>query len=739
MGYRPSTASNLTQYPASVRSRSTRQDDFTSHPEGPVPIELRSHNDFESLGNAHFPVEAVDALHQPKILNLNSRLTDLEYASPSDHQVTEIDPSFVCGLVPLQRDGNFRLLELLPGHSSAPLVARLIEASVESTYEALSCVLDDTSSTFVIIHVYTGAAVTAAAIAPNLANALQKLRYPENSRTIWIDALCMNQTDAVEKSAQTTRMGDIFRYAKNLCIWLGPSSGNSHLAFELIAQCTDLGRFEALIQNPGFAPYWDAFTDLMKRPWFRRRWAISEICFARDAFVHCGSLRVGWKEFKQTVLLVITKYHSLKRHVRSANERLLDSLHDVSLLDANRLIQLADKTVRKSAGGDVLQYLQPLDLLVFNCAWSECRDPRDTIYALLGLSKRRGSSARRGRSILPVAAGASSSTTFDEEVDTSESARDSNARSERHKVSENLRFPVLNIIKIDYAKSIFEVCRDFSLYTVNHSRSLDLICRPWAPQGQDLPSWMPTFSGNSYVIGKDGFYRRAAADPLVGNPNLGGLTAYNAALETEPVYRYDAIATPRELSLFGFVFGEVMAKKPPATAGIVPSSWLDDKEFLSRTRNSKESFCRTIIADRGPASPYPPPSYYALAWDCISEQRATGSNFDTTEFRAVEEQESILDEFLAQVQSTVWGRRLLLAAVGDVQLLALGPEHAKKRDSICILHGCSVPVLLRKVDEGGNGSNGVQYRLIGECYVDGVMNGEAFDVKDRKMEHFTLV
>ena len=36
-------------------------------------------------------------------------------------------------------------------------------------------------------------------------------------------------------------------------------------------------------------------------------------------------------------------------------------------------------------------------------------------------------------------------------------------------------------------------------------------------------------------------------------------------------------------------------------------------------------------------------------------------------------------------------------------------------------------------------SNGVQYRLIGECYVDGIMNGEAFDMKGKKMEYFALV
>ena len=67
-------------------------------------------------------------------------------------------------------------------------------------------------------------------------------------------------------------------------------------------------------------------------------------------------------------------------------------------------------------------------------------------------------------------------------------------------------------------------------------------------------------------------------------------------------------------------------------------------------------------------------------------------------------------------------------------LLAMAPRRSKKGDVICILYGCSVPVVLRKRPESGH------YRFIGECYVDGFMNGEALTSHEKFEERmFTLL
>jgi hypothetical protein len=692
-------------------------------------LSVISQNEFESLANVHFPVAR---LHQPITVDLTARDPSLSNRHPS---VTDL--RLICGQVPLRNSHDVRLLELLPGHENAPLTARLTAVGLDSfispQYEALSYSWGDSLSNSTIMHISTGTAVSTAAISLDLADALRTLRYAEKPRTLWVDEICINQADVVERSAQVRQMRGIFRRAQNVCIWLGSESRTSHLAFELIKQSSDFPRFEALIRDPSLVPYFDSFTELMRRPWFRHRWAILEISHAKDAVLYCGSLQARWHQLKQTIALFMAKYRDLKRFYRSSTERLLDSLHDVSQLDANKFVKLAAETIRKSAGGDILEYLEPLDTLVFKCTWLESRDPRDTIYAYLGVASAGNLDVQQGIASRHAPLADPPLSRLYQEAFASEPVGGLEPSSDRQEVSQTSEFPksALDLIKIDYNKPVYEVCRDFYLHTLEHGGSLDLLCRPWAPNGQGLPSWMNTVSGASYVIGKDGSYRRAHADSLVGCLDPSRIPVYNAARKTFPAYRYDAISTPRELGLSGFVCGTVSAKRTPAMEGIVPSAWRDVEEWLHTTGDFNELLCRTLVADRGTASRHPAPPYYTLVWNYVLEQIAPGSNLNTAEFRAAEEPDSILDEFLARVQSVVWGRRLLLAAVGDQKLLALGPEQTKKRDLICILYGCNVPVLLRPVDLGRQGSDHPRYRFVGECYVDGLMNGEAFDLRDK--------
>jgi hypothetical protein len=51
--------------------------------------------------------------------------------------------------------------------------------------------------------------------------------------------------------------------------------------------------------------------------------------------------------------------------------------------------------------------------------------------------------------------------------------------------------------------------------------------------------------------------------------------------------------------------------------------------------------------------------------------------------------------------------------------LAVFPEAAEKGDSICIVSGADAPIVVRH--------SGTGYEYIGECYVHGIMDGEAVD------------
>ncbi|KAE8442962.1 hypothetical protein EG329_002500 [Mollisiaceae sp. DMI_Dod_QoI] len=65
---------------------------------------------------------------------------------------------------------------------------------------------------------------------------------------------------------------------------------------------------------------------------------------------------------------------------------------------------------------------------------------------------------------------------------------------------------------------------------------------------------------------------------------------------------------------------------------------------------------------------------------------------------------------------TLFGRKLVTTAKG---YLGLTPEEVREGDLIAIIYGCNFPVVLRQ-DHGF-------YCLIGECYIDGIMDGEIIE------------
>jgi hypothetical protein len=71
-------------------------------------------------------------------------------------------------------------------------------------------------------------------VSRNLDLALRYLRHTYTPRSIWIDALCINQVDRAEKSVQVALMGLIYSQADSVIAWLSPEEHNSHTALSLM-------------------------------------------------------------------------------------------------------------------------------------------------------------------------------------------------------------------------------------------------------------------------------------------------------------------------------------------------------------------------------------------------------------------------------------------------------------------------------------------------------------------------
>jgi hypothetical protein len=76
-----------------------------------------------------------------------------------------------------------------------------------------------------------------------------------------------------------------------------------------------------------------------------------------------------------------------------------------------------------------------------------------------------------------------------------------------------------------------------------------------------------------------------------------------------------------------------------------------------------------------------------------------------------------------------WSRSLI---VGHRWNLGLAHETVCKGDLICIVYGSKVPLILRRVTDG-------QYRLVGQCYLEGYMRGEAVTWNEREADDFILI
>ncbi|KAI1329926.1 heterokaryon incompatibility protein-domain-containing protein [Xylariaceae sp. FL0255] len=121
-----------------------------------------------------------------------------------------------------------RVVALAPGTSKDELLSctiRTISLDENSSFEALSYVWGDASITK-LIHV-NGEQLSATA---NLDAALRASRLPCKPRTLWVEAICINQQDIAEKNVQVPRMDKIYSGASPVIVWLGPSSPDIELA-----------------------------------------------------------------------------------------------------------------------------------------------------------------------------------------------------------------------------------------------------------------------------------------------------------------------------------------------------------------------------------------------------------------------------------------------------------------------------------------------------------------------------
>ncbi|KAJ2904279.1 uncharacterized protein MKZ38_008490 [Zalerion maritima] len=124
---------------------------------------------------------------------------------------------------------------------------------------------------------------------PNLESTLRHLRYPNKTRHLWVDAICVNQTDDDEKNVQVSQMGDVYRRAATVVVWLGPEADDSTFALSTLDRLgsqvehanlhpTPRLRWKTPQNTPHHVPSTrrevSSIMSLIERPWFPRVWVL---------------------------------------------------------------------------------------------------------------------------------------------------------------------------------------------------------------------------------------------------------------------------------------------------------------------------------------------------------------------------------------------------------------------------------------------------------------------------------
>ena len=186
--------------------------------------------------------------------------------------------------------GEIRVVKLAPGEEKQPIRCTLDVVSLDDipSYETLSYTWGDPSLPKKTILLQE----QLFEVTPSLESALRHLRSPDSERTIWVDAVCINQKDLEERSLQVRQMQFIYARSWHLVIWVGEADEeeDSDLGMETFEKLgeelkegshwdVDLANVSLIKNLPqeteSFDPKpWVTVNRLLRRDWFERVWVL---------------------------------------------------------------------------------------------------------------------------------------------------------------------------------------------------------------------------------------------------------------------------------------------------------------------------------------------------------------------------------------------------------------------------------------------------------------------------------
>jgi hypothetical protein len=497
-------------------------------------------------------------------------------------------------------------------------------------------------------------------------------RWP---KFIWADAICINQRDDVEKAQQVAMMDSIYRRASVIVVDVEDGQGGRSDVPVWIYGDGSWGRFSTilsqhphipdLISNKGLAT-------LLRHPWWNRIWTLQEIVLARKAAFLIRNITLDWNEILQLSDLLREVDEVSISHGYEAAQVTMDITHG----------GFSTKTMLARKGNKYIQNAPWFSLLAATTQF-EASDARDQLYALTGLCQE------------------------------------------------------LSGFEISYNLPVGKVFHDFTTRYLETNGTLELLqlCGVNLPKGWNLPSWVPNYENLNHAI----------------------LMSYSDRLQSK--HGYDHIQN--EFKVWDACNGRQprLHKSPKAIITTIIRPEGIQVDTISHVNDLKgdwlsfawnyigaqyhppsmkchilQAYFRTVLGDHNEDTNMPLST-------CIDRYQVAGTFWNIIRKKQnkliqkmhissriqdllVETTSAEAKSFTVQLHPN-FTRISRLIHRNETQLhffvtshgyMGYGP-HCVEDDVICVLFGCSVPLILRQKEHG-------RWMIVGQCFVLGIMNGE---------------
>ncbi|KAK3690464.1 heterokaryon incompatibility protein-domain-containing protein [Podospora appendiculata] len=602
---------------------------------------------------------------------------------------------------PLPGNNSIRILTIDPSETEeAPLQTSLTVVSLadKPAFDAISYTWGDPADKMLLNCGGNGSTVP---IPCNLRDTLTRLRNPVRPRYVWADSVCINQEDIAERGQQVSIMRAIYQGAERVIVWLGlDTDDQAATAFQAVCDIVrcwrpphadrfkfasyaghiepmpdhQLARIRTIINHTA----WDALHAMFETGYFRRFWIIQELALGASSVILWGKHHIAWGLVGICAAWILTAGWNFPSAALGMTR--IAAAYNAFLIYALPL-------ARKSS----ISPFSKLDLAVIlgtTVGRFDATDARDRIFALLGM---------------PFA------------------GNDPSANSPRLLLTPDYTQPMAAVYLLAAKRILAQDQHLRLLSAVQHGPDLDTSQPSW------VPNWAKPYHAEPLALRDEQGYYANGGELFTPSPStftsvpdprrIQSLATLNlTGLLIAPITSVSEELRP------GNIHFDVLAAAPHRQRMRALFHHLNDeaKQYRASWSATLERFTLygftdpQVQADKFAAAGYSHVAVYA-------QPGKYGMRMSSEFLRGERAQVDHLGERVFSCAGAGAG-----AGAGGSLYYGLGPAAMREGDVVVVLFGGVVPFVLRRVVDG-DGEEGEGWRLVGECFVPGLMQGEAVE------------